>query len=135
MGTYLYTYYVRSNVTNVTIIFTFVNGINSSLINLVKQIFEENQNEDNSEVFLIYIKENKFKLGSTLININKKKYKYLQDNVPALPTQMEKELKNKLKIIKGELDSYIKANHNKNVYDYNTGILVLLCFSDTAFLF
>ena len=53
----------------------FVNGINSSLINLVKQIFEENQNEDNSEVFLIYIKENKFKLGSTLIKINKKKYK------------------------------------------------------------
>jgi hypothetical protein len=97
----------------------FVNGINSSLINLVKQIFEENQNEDNSEVFLIYIKENKFKLGSTLININKKKYKYLQDNVPALPTQMEKELKNKLKIIKGELDSYIKANQKNKKIDLN----------------
>ena len=95
----------------------FVNGINMTLIPLVKQILEENQTEDNSELFLIYINQNKFKLGSSLRNINKKKYKYLQDNAPSLPTQMEKELKNKLKKIKEELDSYLKANQKNKKID------------------
>ena len=40
----------------------------------------------------------------------------MQDNVPALPIQMEKELKNKLKKIKDELDSFLKNNQkNKNI--------------------
>ena len=95
----------------------FINGINSSFMDSVKQIFEESQNENDEEVYLIYIKENKFRLGSSLLNINKKKYKYLQDNVPALPVQKEKELKNKLKKIKDELDSYLKSNHKKKNID------------------
>ena len=94
----------------------FINGINSSFMPSVKQIFEESQNESEEEVYLIYIKESKFRLGSSLLNINKKKNKYLQDNVPALPIQMEKELKNKLKKIKDELDSFLKNNQkNKNI--------------------
>ena len=94
----------------------FVNGINSSLMPLVSQVFEETQIEDNNEVFLIYISQNKFNLGSSLININKNKNKYLQDNVPALPVKMEKELYNKLRRIKEELDSYLKSNQKyKNI--------------------
>ena len=89
----------------------FINGINSSLMPLVADIFKESLNED--EVFLIYIDQNKYKLGSSLINSKNKKNKYIQDNVPSLPTQIEKELKNKLKKIKEELDSYLKNQKNK----------------------
>ena len=94
----------------------FVNGINESLMPLVTKIFEENQNENDEEVFLIYINDNKIKLGSYLINYNKKFSKYLQDNVPNLPIQMEKQLKNQLKKIKDELDSLLKnSKRNKKV--------------------
>ena len=80
-------------------------------LSLVTDIFKESLNED--EVFLIYIDQNKFKLGSSLINNKNKKNKYIQDNVPSLPAQIEKELKNKLKKIKEELDSYLKNQKNK----------------------
>ena len=91
----------------------FVNGINNSLMPLVTNLFEENPSENDDEVFLIYISENKIKLGSSLINHNKKINKYLQDYVPNLPIQMEKQLKYKLKKIKDELDSVLK-NSKKN---------------------
>ena len=78
----------------------FLNGINSSLMSLVKEIFLNNEVEDSEEVFLVYINLNKFRLGSSLISKSKKKYKYLQENVPALPSLMEKSLKSKLKKIK-----------------------------------
>jgi len=94
----------------------FVNGINISLMPLVTKIFEE-QNENNEEVFLIYINENKIKLGSSLINNNKKINKYLQDHVPNLPIQMEKDLKNKLKKIKDELERLLKNNKKNKNFD------------------
>ena len=93
----------------------FLNGINSSLMNLVTEVFINNENEDNEEVYLIYINKDKFRLGSSLTSNKKKKYKYLQENVPALPAAMEKELKNKLKKIKDELESLLKNQKEKKV--------------------
>jgi len=93
----------------------FINGINMSLMSLVTEVFANNENEDSEEVFLIYISNDKFRLGSSLIAKTKKKYKYLQENVPALPSNLEKELKNKLKKIKDELDSLTKNSKNKKI--------------------
>ena len=86
----------------------FLNGINSSLMPLVKELFECGEMEESDEMFLIEINESKLKLGSTLIGKNVKKYKYIEDNVPALPINLEKDLKNKLKSIKDEIDSFQK---------------------------
>jgi hypothetical protein len=93
----------------------FLNGINSSLMNLVTQVFINNENEDSDEVFIIYISKDKFRLGSSLTSNNKNKYKYIQDNVPALPPSMEKELKYKLKRIKDELDTLLKNQKDKKI--------------------
>ena len=86
----------------------FLNGINSSLMPLVKELFETGEMEENDEMLLINIQENKFRLGSTLIGKNVKKYKYIEENVPPLPSALEKDLRNKLKKIKDEIDSYKK---------------------------
>ena len=86
----------------------FLNGINSSLMPLVKELFETGEMEENDEMFLININENKLKLGSTLVGKNVKKYKYIEENVPALPVSLEKDLRNKMKKIKEEVDSYKK---------------------------
>ena len=94
----------------------FLNGVNSSLINSIKEIFEENECEDSEEVFLVYIMQNKIELGNSLTRNDKKKLKYLEDNVPGLPVQIEKELKSKLKLIKEQLDSYLKDSKKlKNI--------------------
>ena len=93
----------------------FLNGINSSLMNLVTQVFINNENEDAEEVFIVYITKDKFRLGSSLTSNNKNKYKYLQENVPSLPVSMEKELKYKLKRIKEELDTLLKNQKNKKI--------------------
>ena len=60
----------------------FLNGVNSSLINSIKEIFEENECEDSEEVFLVYIMQNKIELGNSLTRNDKKKWQYLEDNVP-----------------------------------------------------
>ena len=93
----------------------FLNGINSSLMNLVTQVFINNENENSEEVFIVYITKDKFRLGSSLTSNNKKKYKYLQENVPALPATIEKELKNKLKKIKDEMDTLLKNQKDKKI--------------------
>ena len=93
----------------------FLNGINSSLMPLVTEVFENNELGDSEEVFIVYIDMNKFRLGSSLTSNKKKKYKYLQENVPALPSAMEKELKFKLKKLKDELDSMLKNQKNKKI--------------------
>ena len=95
----------------------FLNGINSTLMPLVKEIFMNNEVEDSEEVFLIYINLDKFRLGSSLISNSKKKYKYLQENVPALPALMEKSLKLKLKKIKEELEKPKRKKINLNEID------------------
>ena len=94
----------------------FLNGINESLMNLVEKVFQEGEVQEDDEVFLIYIRENKIKLSSTLKGINKKFEKYIQDNIPLLPSGLEKELKNKLKRAKSELDD-VEKNKKKNTIE------------------
>ena len=90
----------------------FLNGINSSLMPLVSELFQTGDMEEGDEMFLIYINQNKFRLGSTLVGKNIKKYKYVEDNVPDLPSNLEKELKNKLKKIKDDIETFQKKNPN-----------------------
>ena len=88
----------------------FINGINTSLMSLVTELYQTGDMEESEEMFLIYINISKFRLGTTLIGKNIKKYKYVEDNVPALPYYLEKELKNKLKKIKDDIDAFQKKN-------------------------
>ena len=50
----------------------FFNGINISLMGLVENIFKEGIIEEDDEVFLIYISEDKIKLSSSLRGKKKK---------------------------------------------------------------
>jgi hypothetical protein len=77
----------------------FLNGIHTSLMKFVEDVFREGEIEESDEVFLIFIKDDKIELSSSL---NKKKgkskiSKYVQNNV--LPLPFEKDLKSKLKTI------------------------------------
>ena len=85
----------------------FLNGINKSLMPFVEKVFRDGEIQEDDEVFLIYISEDKDKirLSSSIRGIKKKVDKYISDNVPQLPTPLEKDLKNKLKKAKAELDS------------------------------
>ena len=86
----------------------FLNGINESLMSSVVKVFTEGEIEEDDEVFLIYIRENKIKLSSTLRGKTKKFEKYIQDTIPSIPSSLEKELKNKLKKAKSRLDEIQK---------------------------
>jgi hypothetical protein len=87
----------------------FINGIHSSLLSLVKPIFEEiqefeeKQGEAHTEVFLMYINQNKFELGSSLINKKVDINIFLKDNVPGLPIHLENTLKEDLKKLNEKL--------------------------------
>ena len=98
----------------------FLNGIHSSLIPLISKQFSEGELDNEEEIFLIYIKLNKIKLGSTL-NVNRKtkvhKTKYIQTNVIPLPYNIEKKLKKNLDDIKYNYDSAIKSK--KDVNNFN----------------
>ena len=61
---------------------------------LVIDIFNETETE-NEELFLVYINEDKIKLGSSLKNGVKKikTDKYISENIPAFPSELEKRLK------------------------------------------
>ena len=90
----------------------FLNGINLSLMPLVTELFENEDMEGNEEMFLVYIKDSKFKLGSFLLGKKLKKYKYVNENIPSLPHSLEKNLKFKIKKIKNEIESFQKRNPN-----------------------
>ena len=92
----------------------FLNGIHDSLMPLVTDIFNEND-MDNDELFLVYINDDKIKLGSSLTGKKTKTDKYIQEKIPPLPSELEKKLKNKLKKIKHELSSVKKDNNNDNI--------------------
>ena len=85
----------------------FLNGINKSLMSFVEKVFKEGEMEEDDEVFLIYISDDrdKIRLSSSIRGIKKKVDKYINDNIPPLPYQLEKDLKNKLKKAKSELES------------------------------
>ena len=86
----------------------FLNGIHSSLMPLVTQVFKSNEFDDSDEVFLIYNKEGKIELSSSLKKKNKKVAKYIQSNIPSLPVTLEKDLKNKLTEIKTAYNNIMK---------------------------
>ncbi len=50
----------------------FINGINISLLPLVKELYQTGDMEQNEEIFLVYIQEKKFRLGTSLIGKGKK---------------------------------------------------------------
>ena len=103
----------------------FINGISENLLPLVKELYQTGDMEQNEEIFFIYIKENKFRLGSHIIGNNKKKYKYLDENVNKLPNNLEKYLKNKLKKIKEEIETYEKRHPgNKNMEEFDIKIRI-----------
>ena len=85
----------------------FLNGINKSLMPFVEKVFRDGEMEEDDEVFLIYISEekDKIRLSSSIRGIKKKVDKYIYDNIPQLPSPLAKDLKNKLKKTKAELDS------------------------------
>jgi len=90
----------------------FLNGINLSLMPLVTELFENEDMEGSEEMFLVYIKDSKFKLGSYLLGKKLKKYKYVNENIPSLPHSLEKNLKFKIKKIKNEMESFQKRYPN-----------------------
>ena len=89
----------------------FVNGINKSLMPLVKQTIEEDEDEseDKEEIFLVYIKDNLIDLSSNLIERKIKVPKYIETNVLALPYNIEKNLRKQLTEIKESYDSSFKS--------------------------
>ena len=103
----------------------FINGINISLLPLVKELYQTGDMEQNDEIFLVYIQEKKFRLGTSLIGKGKKKYKYFEENVPELPNNLEKGLRNKLKKIRDEID-YFEKRHpgSKNLEKYEIKIRI-----------
>jgi len=92
----------------------FLNGINKSLMGLVEKVFKNGEIEEDDEVFLIYISDekDKIRLSSSLRGKRKKLEKYINDNIPPLPSSLEKELRNKLKKLKYEVDD-IERNKKK----------------------
>ena len=97
----------------------FLNGIHSSLMPLVKNIFNEGEIDETEEVFLVYIKENNIQIGSSLKNKKIKMSKYIQNNVFALPPSVEKELKKKLSFVQDKYEIYQKNIKKKNNIDIN----------------
>ena len=79
----------------------YINGIHDSLLPLVTNIFKESD-EENEEVFLVFINEDKIKLGSSLCGKKVSKKNYIQENIPPFPSELEKKMKNKLKKMKNE---------------------------------
>ena len=89
----------------------YINGIHDSLLPLVTNIFKENE-EQNEEVFLVFISEDKIKLSSSLCGKKSNKNKYIQDNIPTFPSELEKKLKNKLKKMKNDLGQKKESLNN-----------------------
>ena len=101
----------------------FTNGIHTSLMSLVKDLFKSGDMEEGEEMFLIYINNNNLKLGSSLTGKNKKINKYIDENVPDLPDNLEKELRNKLKKLKDDIDNFKKKNQiNPDYSEYDLKI-------------
>ena len=92
----------------------FLNGIHLSLMPLVSQVFNNSEIDDNEDVFLIFIKEGKINLSSSLINKKKKLSKYIQTNLPNLPINSEKKLKNKLSEINDLYHNNMKKSVRRN---------------------
>jgi hypothetical protein len=94
----------------------FLNGVHESLMKFVQDVFNDEDFDDKDEVFLVYIKDDKIELSSSLKkNVEKKKKfkKYVESNV--LPLPFEKELKKELKSIESNVKSS-KRESSKALY-------------------
>ena len=87
----------------------FLNGVHSSLMPLVTQLICSNEFDDSDEIFLIYIKEGRIDLSSTLRKKKIKVAKYIQNNIPPLPASIEKNVKSKLTEIKNAYNKNMKV--------------------------
>ena len=85
----------------------FLNGIHSSLMSEVEKIFKESDFE-NEEVFLVYINDDKIRLSSYFSGKKIKADKYIQENIPSLPSSFEKDLRKRIKKIKGDMNNFEK---------------------------
>ena len=92
----------------------FVNGIHTSLMPLVKNVFNEGEIDESEEVFLVYIKENEIQIGSSLKKKKIKMSKYIQNNVTPLPSNVEKQLKKSLSYVQEKFQIYQKNMKKKN---------------------
>jgi hypothetical protein len=105
----------------------FVNGVHNSLLPMIKKLIKEsasevdnfsistNEDADNDDFFfLIYITENKIGLSSEFKNKFRDEKKYIQENIPSFPPSLEKDLFNKLKKIKNEINLYSNTNNIDN---------------------
>ena len=97
----------------------FLNGIHTSLMPLVINIFKEGEIDEIEEVFLVYIKENDIQIGSSLKGKKIKISKYIQNNVLSLPTNAEKELRKKLTYVQDKFQAFQKNPKKKNSNDIN----------------
>jgi hypothetical protein len=81
---------------------------------LVEDVFRNGEIQEDDEVILIYVSDekDKIRLSSTLRGKKKKLDKYISDNVPSLPSALEKDLRNKLKKLKNEAET-IKKQKNQ----------------------
>ena len=136
----------------------FLNGIHSSLMPLVSQLFNNSEIEDDDEIFLIYNKEGKIDISSSLKKKKKKVANYIKSNVPPLPLSIEKKIKAKLTEIKDIYNSKMKmplrrvsratepvdiSNFDKNIRDAFIDIFVdmfkdypkYICLLDNDVLF
>ena len=93
----------------------YIIGINSCLLNLVKDTLTNIHLEDNQEIFLVYISENRIELSSSLLGKKKNVDKYIQDNIPILPDDNLKW--DLIKILKYEYKTKIKyyTQESKNL--------------------
>ena len=97
----------------------FLNGINKSLMPLVENVFKNGEIEEDDEVFLIYVSDEKekIKLSSSLRGKKRRLDKYVNDNIPPLPSSLEKELRNKLKKLKNEIENLKKSKRKISIQD------------------
>ena len=86
----------------------FLNGIHSSLLPLVSNVFNSGEIDETEDVFLLNNKEGKISLSSSFQKKKKKLSKYLQSNVPELPYSIEKKLRSKLTEIKDSFNGVSK---------------------------
>ena len=93
----------------------FVNGIHSSLMPLVNQVFINGEIDDSEDVFLINNKEGKIDLSSNVKKKTKKVSKYIQANVPALPSAIEKKLRSKLCEIKDSFSHKTQEGKRRSI--------------------
>ena len=108
----------------------FVNGVHNSLLYLIKNLIKESASETESSsnstnegnndeedvFFLIYITENKIGLSSEFKNKFRDVKNFVQENIPTLPKNLEKDLLNKLKKIQHEINLFTNPNNQNNSY-------------------